>query len=393
MNLINFFKDFYGFKFFKQYSPIWHGVRYKQATIRHNSAYIVNNPVDLAMAININGDKPVSHYITTNTHSKKINASNILYDKWFIDFDVSNPEATDFKNWLNYIRRFNYNDELLLQKGLVKQYQDLVVDEHIAEKSINEAKDFALRFEDEYGNQPALFFSGAKGCHAYCFFEPIKLQAPNRTFLKLKKIVESAGKYTTIDESVHKDVHSRKSRVPYTKHPHTGLTVVPFTVNDSYDDIMVKSKNPVIEPFNKLDYTTEFHHPILELDRLEMDNMLLEKEQRLKEQAELEAKRKRIQKLRLNLGVKSAGGYVKPDCRDLAQQILGSSSASYGSYEMYSCPFHDDNNPSMIVKSKYFSCLADTCGFYGNYLDFIMKFFNLSYDDAIQYLRNNYPDN
>ena len=59
---------------------------------------------------------------------------------------------------------------------------------------------------------------------------------------------KKAYQYDTLDLNVFTEASTRKTRIPYTKHQHSLLTVVPFSINDNYDIIMQKASKPQIEP-------------------------------------------------------------------------------------------------------------------------------------------------
>lgn len=48
------------------------------------------------------------------------------------------------------------------------------------------------------------------------------------------------------------------------------------------------------------------------------------------------------------------------------------------------CPFHADKNPSFHVFEDGFKCMG--CGEYGDVIDFVRKFYNLSFLDALKHL-------
>lgn len=52
------------------------------------------------------------------------------------------------------------------------------------------------------------------------------------------------------------------------------------------------------------------------------------------------------------------------------------------------CPFHEDKSPSLKIYSKnnYFVCFG--CGARGSAIDFVMKFNNCSFKEAVQFLYN-----
>lgn len=68
------------------------------------------------------------------------------------------------------------------------------------------------------------------------------------------------------------DATARLSRVPYTKHQLTGLIVVPYLIEDDYDEIIMNSLNPYVENFNKEDYKTDFHKHLQKIDQFESYN-------------------------------------------------------------------------------------------------------------------------
>lgn len=74
-----------------------------------------------------------------------------------------------------------------------------------------------------------------------------------------------------LDALLH-DAQARLSRIPYTKHQLTGLTVVPFTIHDNYDDIMDKTLTPNVENVKKEEYLTDFNKHLQKIDLLENHN-------------------------------------------------------------------------------------------------------------------------
>ena len=46
-------------------------------------------------------------------------------------------------------------------------------------------------------------------------------------------------------------------------------------------------------------------------------------------------------------------------------QIYGGKVKRYGNYVMMQCPFHNDNNPSLVVTKEYYYCKG--CGEKGNW--------------------------
>ena len=76
------------------------------------------------------------------------------------------------------------------------------------------------------------------------------------------------------------DAMARLSRVPYTKHQLTGLTVVPFTADEDYDDIIYKSLNPQVESFKREDFSTDFNKHLHDIDQVEYYNSKVKKSTR-----------------------------------------------------------------------------------------------------------------
>jgi DNA primase len=46
------------------------------------------------------------------------------------------------------------------------------------------------------------------------------------------------------------------------------------------------------------------------------------------------------------------------------------------------CPFHDDNNPSFLVKAEYFKCFA--CGIFGDVFKFVMLAENATFPESVR---------
>ena len=86
--------------------------------------------------------------------------------------------------------------------------------------------------KESFGKYPALFFSGFKGCHVYCFYEPTKLINPNKTIEYFASRTKNVYNLQTMDLSVNKSALSRVARIPYSKHQLTGLSVIPFKITD-----------------------------------------------------------------------------------------------------------------------------------------------------------------
>ena len=244
----SFYRSFYGDSFHRFFRRIPEFV-----TPRIKKEFFASNPIQLWFYVGKHGlGYPcyISIYDYGNEDNlKNKNNGSIKIDRVFLDFDIDNSIAKQIKNELNYIRSQGPDSALTEQNLLIKKASDLVINENIAEPAINEAKIFAETFYDEFDVYPSLFFSGFKGCHAYCFFEPLKIEYSNETITYFASRFKNIIALDTMDLSVNRDATSRLSRVPYSKHHVTGLTVVPFNITDNYEKIIEKAINPIVEPF------------------------------------------------------------------------------------------------------------------------------------------------
>jgi hypothetical protein len=350
--LISFYRDFYGHNFFRYFRrpPDFKNDKFK-------TQQITKNPKDLYLQVHQNsGYHPC--YIQTYdrgllSNLKQNEPGKIIFDRAYFDFDVSNPQAHNLKKELIKLRSHGPKHDPQKKEKLEEKFRNLLIKEHIAEPAINEAKKFAVNFEQTFGRGPILFFSGSKGCHAYAFFEPIQQVNINRTLSWFAENVKHEYNYQTLDESVNKDAMSRLSRVPYSKHQLTGLTVVPFNINDNYDEIMEKSLNPTVEPFKKENYFSEFGKHLQIIDPILAHN---EKTKKI----EAKAKKSPLKSF------KSFSGVV--DHRDYFKELLGPPESKHPDkeYVMYRCPFpdHEDNKPSFKVHRTNYECYG--CGKKGN---------------------------
>lgn len=56
-----------------------------------------------------------------------------------------------------------------------------------------------------------------------------------------------------------------------------------------------------------------------------------------------------------------------------------------GRRTMVSCPFHEDNSPSMLIDSKN-KCKCFSCGFFGSSIDFVMKLYGKTFVESVRFL-------
>lgn len=273
------------------------------------------------------------------------NPQKMVFDRAFFDFDVSHPEAKKIKEQLLNLRSRGLGHEKVQEDNLVEELNRFIIKEKVAKEAIDEAKDFAIKFKVTFGQYPVLFFSGCKGCHAYTFFRATNFKNINLALSWFAQHVKDTYNYQMLDLSVNKDAMARLSRVVYSKHQITGLSVVPFTIDDSYTDIMRRSRNPRIQDFQREDHKTDFHENLQKIDLVESYNSQLKK---------TKLKRK------TTLSWKNNKSRYFTDHRSYFKSLLGEPEREYPEkkYVMYHCPFpeHDDKNPSFMVHEKGYYC-------------------------------------
>lgn len=359
-SLINFYGEFYGLNFFRHFRRL---PDFKNDKIRMQ--FTVKNPKQLYLHVHKNsGFHACLIHVYDHGSYDNLNGKdrNILqYDRAFFDFDVGDIEVASLKHILQHLRFRNNNGTKKLQEKLKEKLRELIIDEKIAKPAIDEAKNFSKQFKKTFGMYPALFFSGCKGCHAYTFFNSSKFHNIDAALSWFAKNIEET--YPTLDLSVVKDATSRLSRVPYSKHQLTDLTVVPFTIEDHYNDIMKRALTPTVEPFNQLDYFSNFNDHLQEIDKR------LEHNREIKE-AERQAEAK--------LNPSKVSSYKNIDHRLFFKNLLGEPEGEYPEkeYVMYNCPFqdHKDHTPSFRVHKTGYYCYG--CQKKGNYWQFLKDYNN-----------------
>lgn len=370
--LLSFYQQFYGKSFNRHYRPI-------------NDKFSVNidcNGSEQLIQLMRKERIPTNHYIETlNRQDINVKQSAIM-DRLFFDFDGYSKDAKLIKEELHDLRKENLNKESSLQAALMEEYQRLLLDEKIAKQPIKEAKHFAESLFNDFDVYPLMFFSGGKGAHLYVLFEPVELINPDKTIETLAEMIKENNKYENMDLAVNKDPTARISRIPYTIHPISGCSVIPFSIDDDYETIINNSINPDVSEINIQNYKMKFDDKLKSFD--EAVTIEIEREKKEIERARALKKQNLILKGRNMKLLK--GGYDKDkiDLRDIFRQEVSSDVKDYGHYIACKCPFHSDNKPSMLVGEKWFKCEA--CSTSGNYVDFIMKLLGCSEKDAYIYL-------
>lgn len=225
----SFFKEFYGHRFYRHF---------RRPTDFNNKnfqiQFKVENPKELYSHVHQNsGYHPCLTHIYDHGsigNLKRKDTQKMIYDRIFFDFDVSHPQAQKIKKEIINMRIQGFKSEYSKYEKLKEELRNLIIYDKIAKQAIDEAKDFSLKFNKIFGKEPKLVFSGCKGCHAYCFFDPVQFININRPISWFAEQVKYGYKYDSLDLSVNKDAKSRLSRIPYSKHQYTDLAVVPFNI-------------------------------------------------------------------------------------------------------------------------------------------------------------------
>lgn len=358
--LLSFYKSFYGTNFYRHFRrpPDFNKPNFR-------IQFTVKDPKSLFIHVHRNnGNHPclIHTYNHGNINNLKEKKNNIMvFNRVFLDFDAENEEARKIKKELVNLRSHGLNYKKSLQKKLQEKLKNLIVNEKISKPAIDEAKDFAIKFKETFRTPPILFFSGFKGCHAYIFFKPIDFKNINLAISWFAKYIKKAYNYSTLDLSVTRDAKVRLSRIPYTKHQLTDLTVVPFQISDDYDGIINKALHPIIENFDVKKSKTNFSKHLENIDEIEYYNSKIRKSTS-----------------KLEMVTKNNYNSVK-DHRIFFRQILGVPVREYPEkeYVMYHCPFHDheDNKTSFRVNKNGYYCYG--CQRKGNYWHFYKDYYNV----------------
>ncbi len=369
----SFYSNFFGETFarhFRRIPDIDQPKIYKQFTIK--------NPKELYHHVHKNSGYHAcftSVYDNgTTEHLKSKNKEMILFDRLFFDFDTKDCDAERIKNNLLNLKKMGPHYEKDKQNDLKIQLQKLIKNEKIAKDAVDDAKKFSKIFKRDFGKEPALFFSGFKGCHAYVFFESFEPKEPNKTVFHFANQVRNIYALNSMDLSVNKDAVSRVARIPYSKHQLTDLTVIPFNTTDSYNEIISKSLEPVITPFNIENHSTQFNKHLQLIDQIIVDNQLTK------------SKKSKLQIKKFSKNY--TGNDI--DHRSFFKKILGEPEKEYPEkeYVMYCCPFkdHTDNKPSFMVHSKGYKCYG--CGKSGNYWQFLKDYKGWDDNQVEHYLKS-----
>jgi len=373
-SLINFFKIFYGPKFVRIFRRPHKFKNNPKFRIEFNTY----NPKNLFLHVKRNSGFhkcliSIYSYGVKNQLDKRKFHENVIIDRIFFDFDMQLPLGLkELKNELIKLRAYGVNHEKTRQNKIKEHLQKAIIHDKISERAIMDAKLFATKFYESFGAPTLLFFSGFKGCHAYTFFNPVQLSNPNKIILEFASTIKKILKLETMDLAVNKNPIVGLSRIPYSKHELTDLTVIPFNLDDSYPDIIDKSLKPSIEPFTLKKFITDLNQ------HLKKNDTIMEYNKEIKLENSL-----------MNPNPPINNSSKIQDHRKFFKELLGPPSREYEYYNMYNCPFpdHEDKNPSFKVSKKGYSCYG--CQKHGNYWQFLKDYHGWTDEEVRTNLQKN----
>ena len=271
-------------------------------------------------------------------------------DRLFFDFDLGNKAYKELQT--------------------SSDARDMLFNSDILETPFNEVAK-VYDFLKGNGFKPFVDFSGSKGFHLYCFFTPCLISNIAIISTKYAETIKKELHLKSIDLSVNKDAHKRKARLPYSRHEKTDLFVTPCNVNDDISDILYDSLNPTVKDFHMSDYIVKgFSDELIATDK-EVSRLLKLKQQRIAKERELQRQSQKDIICHRDVDLSAI------DMRQLVRNVASDYFVkSQSNYDIYNCPFHDDQHHSCGCYEKRFYCAS--CGKSWNYYDFIAESFGLS---------------
>jgi hypothetical protein len=238
------------------------------------------------------------------------------------------------------------------------------------------------------------YFSGMKGTACYIDFSPATIAAENKKeVLGLFWDIVNEGlemnytmlKLTTLDRSSVRGDIARVSRLPNTPH-HSGLFCIPLTIRDLHRSEGY-IRNLARQPRYDIDLDIIIKDNIRINDRVVPD--LLRKlelrviDMRKEEEEEKEA---RVSQLRASQAAVRGDKYVTGDQIQKARSYPIAS--ILGNRSLRTCPFHDDQVPSLSVdhKKNLWRCFA--CSRSGNVIQLVMEMEGINFTTAVRWLCN-----
>ncbi|WP_405297986.1 hypothetical protein [Methanobrevibacter sp.] len=272
-------------------------------------------------------------------------------DRLFFDFDLDNPYYKDLTS-------SSEKRDMLFKSDILETPFD----------DVSRLYDYLI----DNGAKPYVVFSGSKGFHLYCFFEPIPMLHYDKISKRCADKFNDALNLTSLDYNVF--TNRRQSRLPYGRHRDSDLFTFPCNINSSIEDILYESLNPTIKDFYMSDYIFDGFSEYLK----GVDNSISEFLQKQKELKS--AKRKKQRESRKGV---IFDGYIDFDSIDGVDVIRDVASEYYvktlNGKDIYLCPFHNDNSHSAYVyhNTGLFGC--SVCEFKPmTFYNFIAEFYGLT---------------
>lgn len=238
------------------------------------------------------------------------------------------------------------------------------------------------------------YFSGMKGTACYIDFQPTPIAVENKKEVLglfwdivnggLEKNYERLN-LTTLDRSSVRGDLARVSRLPNSPH-HSGLFCIPLTIRDMHRSEGY-IRNLARHPRYDIDLDIIIKDNIRINDKVVPD--LLRKlelrviDMRKEEEEEKEA---RAAQVRASTATVSGGKYVTEDEIQTARSYPIAS--ILGNRKLRTCPFHDDQVPSLSVnhKKNLWQCFA--CSRSGNVIQLVMEMKGINFTTAVRRLCN-----
>ena len=263
---ILFLKRLYGDKFNREFARIGPKVKFDripcnnlELLLKNFKNYEKRECSVYATVYTFNPLNPITAHGRTYPYNNQV-----ILDRIFIDFD---------KNLTNLAKK---EYDRLISPESKQDFYSRLIEQGQAKLPITEAKKAYNFITEKFGGDPTLIFSGAKGCHMYIHFNPVKLQNPKETITYFVDTLERKLNLETSDPNVKADF-SRLARIPTSKHPKTGLYSHPWKISYTYNQI-IKNSNIVNVPFDDLD---------LEASKSNIENVLYRIDSELEKKKEI----------------------------------------------------------------------------------------------------------
>jgi hypothetical protein len=238
------------------------------------------------------------------------------------------------------------------------------------------------------------YFSGMKGAACYIDFSPVAIAVENKKeVLGLFWDIVNEGlemnytalKLTTLDRSSVRGDIARVSRLPNTPHQ-SGLFCIPLTTRDMYRS-EGHIRNLARQPRYDIDLDIIIKDNIRINDRVVPD-ILRKLELRVIDirKEEEEEKEARAAQPKASPAAVRGGKYVTEEEIQKARSYPIAS--ILGNRRLRTCPFHDDQIPSLSVnhKKNLWQCFA--CGRSGNVIQLVMEMESINFTTAVRWLCN-----